>query len=111
MRGWSTWWRVLGTLTVLALCLAVSACRFSAGTGGRQLHGGGVVFVVPLETSRDTTGPDGIVFEGKTVTARTDGRSLEVDGHHYGSIAPGDVVDLTTPQVVLVNGKKRLPAP
>jgi hypothetical protein len=70
---------------------------------------GGVTLQVPTETSNSTSGNDGIEFNGESVKAKTDGKTLSVNEKDYGSLNPGDVVDLRKKGKVLVNGAERTP--
>jgi hypothetical protein len=98
-------------LVLVLLSAALPGCKvdFSASPGQRYA-GAGVVFIVPLETSSVDDGPAGIDYRGKSLTARTNGTDLFVNGKSFGSLSAGDVVDFTQPGVVKVNDKVREPS-
>jgi hypothetical protein len=99
-------WSVLPLLAVLAL----GSCKFKATVStGTELKGEGITFQVPDETSSSSSGTGGIEFNGESVKAKTDGKTLTVDGKAYGAMKPGDVVNLREKGKVLVNGAERSP--
>jgi len=96
-------------LPLLAL-LALSSCKFKAVVStGTELKGEGITFQVPDETSSSSSGSGGIEFNGESVKAKTDGKTLTVDGKDYGALKAGDVVNLREKGKVLVNGAERSP--
>jgi hypothetical protein len=91
--------------------LSLSSCKFEAKlTTGSELKGEGITFLVPTESSSASQGTGGIQYEGDSVKASTDGKSLTVDGKNYGTVKAGDVVNLREKGKVLVNGAERPPA-
>jgi len=94
--------------SLLALVLAGCEVKVSS-SDGKKYEGAGVTFVVPMETSSVQNGPTGIKYEGKSVKAVTDGKTLTVNGKNFGQLQTGDVVDLTAPGVVKVDGVERQP--
>jgi hypothetical protein len=54
-------------------------------------------------------GPGGIEFNGESVKAKTDGKTLTVGGKDYGTLKSGDVVNLRAKGKILVNGVERSP--
>ncbi|WP_035603071.1 hypothetical protein [Haloferula sp. BvORR071] len=97
-------------ILILMWVLAPGGCRlFFVAKNGDELKGGGVTFHVPTETSSATSGNDGIEFNGESVKAKTDGKTLSVNEKDYGALNSGDVVDLRTKGKVLVNGAERTP--
>lgn len=94
-------------LPLLAIAL-LGSCKFKATVStGTELKGGGITFQVPDETSSSSSGTDGIEFDGESVKAKTDGKTLTVDGKNYGALKAGDVVNLREKGKVLVNGSER----
>ena len=100
----------MGLWAALTLTLALTGCNVSINEGGQRLEGAGVVFVVPLQSNQAQFGPGGIDYRSDTVTASTDGQQLQVNGRAYGALQAGDVVDLTDPNAVSVNGQARAPS-
>lgn len=102
-------------LTVLTALFLVTACDFRASVnfsaGGKTLESRGVKFLVPIENSSSMEGDLGFKFDGETVKAETKGDRLLVGGVDYGTVARGDVVNLTSPGKVVINGAERQPAP
>jgi hypothetical protein len=97
-------------LPLLAIAL-FGSCKFKATvSGGTELKGEGITFQVPDETSSSSSGTGGIEFNGESVKAKTDGKTLTVDGKGYGALKAGDVVNLREKGKVLVNGTERSPA-
>ena len=94
----------------ITLVLALQACNVTVSVNGQRYEGAGVVFVVPLQTSNVTNGTLGIDYQSTSLNARTDGKSLYVNGKAYGSLKSGDVVDFTQAGVVKVNGAPRGPS-
>ena len=91
--------------------LTLQGCDVTVSTNGQRYEGGGVVFVVPLQTSEVSNGAFGIDYKSTRLNAHTNGKSLFVDGRGYGSLDAGDVVDFTEFGVVKVNGVPRNPIP
>ena len=89
------------------LAITLSACTASVNSGGPRYEGAGITFVVPLQTSQVTNGPNGIDYRSDNLNASTDGKMLRVNGKSYGSVKSGDVVDFTTVGQVMVNGVAR----
>ena len=95
---------------LLLSLLAFTSCKFKASiSGGSELKGEGITFQVPTETSSSTEGTGGISYDGESVKAKTDGKTLTVDGKGYGDLKAGDVVNLREKGKVLVNGAERAP--
>lgn len=91
----------------LAASLLLFGCEVSVNSGGQRFTGADVTFVVPHQESEATRGPLGIDYKGDSLSASTDGKILVVNGKPYGTLKPGDVVDLTELGVVTVNGVSR----
>ncbi|MCW1923345.1 hypothetical protein OKA05_12340 [Luteolibacter arcticus] len=99
-------WSLLPLLAVVLL----GSCKFKAVvSSGSELKGEGITFQVPDETSSSSSGSGGIEFNGESVKAKTDGKTLTVDDKDYGALKSGDVVDLREKGKVLVNGAERSP--
>jgi len=97
-------------LSLLVLS-SLTACKIKGGvSNGAELKGEGVTFLVPTETSSASSGDGGITFDGESVKAETDGKTLTVNGEDYGALSTGDTVDLRGKGKVLVNGAERKPA-
>ena len=99
-------------IAVLALLVAGCDFRGSVKVGvadSKKLESRGVTFLVPLETSSSQDGDLGFKFDGETVKAETKGDLLYVGGQSYGTVKRGDVVDLTTPKKVVINGVEKKP--
>lgn len=98
-------------LAILALAFVTStACKPGTTlTDGVEIKGGGVTFVVVSETSTSAYGDDGIEYKGESARAKTDGKTLTVDGANYGPVAAGDKIDLRTKGKVSINGTLRTP--
>lgn len=97
------------SVALLAL-LSLGSCKFKASiSSGSELKGEGITFQVPTETSGYTHGTGGIEYSSDSVKAKTDGKTLTVDGKNYGALKSGDVVDLREKGRVLVNGTERTP--
>ncbi|MPM15230.1 hypothetical protein SDC9_61597 [bioreactor metagenome] len=93
------------------MAAALAGCKVSVNTGGdggRRLEGAGVAFVVPMETGKAQFGLGGINYQSNTITANTDGKQLTVNGLSYGALQAGDVVSLTDPSTIKVNGQPRV---
>jgi hypothetical protein len=97
--------RACALFRLLAATLSLTACSFSSG--GQRFEGGGVTIVAPIQKSSTINGPTGIEYTSSSLIALTDGHSLVVNASLYGSLQKGDVVDLTQPGVVKVNGIPR----
>ena len=99
-------WSALPLLAVLAL----GSCKFKAAVSmGTELKGEGITFQVPDETSSSSSGAGGIEFDGESVKAKTDGKTLTVGGKDYGTLKSGDVVNLREKGKILVNDVERSP--
>jgi len=99
-------WSLIPLLAVVLL----GSCKFKAFVStGTELKGEGITFQVPSETSSSSEGTGGIEFNGESVKAKTDGKTLTVDGKDYGPLKTGDVVNLREKGKVLVNGTERAP--
>ncbi len=97
------------SISLLAVVL-LGSCKFKASiSSGTELKGEGITFQVPTESSSSSSGTGGIEFNGESVKAKTDGKTLTVDGKDYGTLKPGDVVNLREKGKVLVNGAERSP--
>jgi len=96
-----------GSFPTLLVAALLVGCNVSVDSGGQRFSGGGVTFIVPLQTSRVTNGPFGIDYKSENLTASTDGTALLVNGKQYGSLTTGDIVDFTDPGIVKVNGASR----
>lgn len=97
-------------LFLLLAASSLTACKFKAGiSNGAELTGEGITFLVPTETSSSSSGSGGITFDGESVKAKTDGKTLTVNGANYGPLTTGDKVDLRTQGKVTVNGVVRDP--
>jgi len=98
------------SIALLAVAL-LGSCKFKAIVStGTELKGEGITFQVPSESSSSSSGTGGIEFNGESVKAKTDGKTLTVDGKAYGTLKAGDVVNLREKGKVLVNGVERSPA-
>lgn len=96
----------------LTLLFVLAGCEFKAESGTSSMQtfqGAGITFEVPLESNSVSHGPHGIMYQGDSVSAQTDGAILVVDGKGYGRLAAGDVVNVQNPPGVLVNGIERNP--
>ena len=99
-------------IAILALLMAGCDSRSSLKVGvvdSKQMESRGVTFLVPMETSSSQDGDLGFEFDGETVKAETKGDVLYVGGQSYSTVKRGDVVDLTTPKKVVINGVEKLP--
>ena len=91
--------------------ISLTACRSKLiVSGGAELKGEGITFLVPMETSSSSSGTGGITFDGESVKAETDGKKLTVNGKDYGALSTGDTVNLRKKGKVLVNGAERKPS-
>ncbi len=95
----------------IACALPIGGCGDTVDPGRPRFTGAGVTFAVPLESSQVEKGPAGIDYRSETIAASTDGRGLRVNGRRYGPLEHGDVVDLTAPGIVKVNGVARSALP
>jgi hypothetical protein len=76
-------------------------------TGGRELTGGGVKFMVPAEDqSGHSDAPHGLTYESSTLKVTYAQGLLYVNATNYGAIKPGDVVNLLNPGRVYINDKE-----
>lgn len=81
-------------------------------TGGRELMGGGVKFLIPLEeSSGHSDSPVGLTYESPTLRVTLARGILYVNSTNFGFVKPGDVVNLLNPGRVIVNDKDRPPLP
>ena len=98
-------------LALLASLVFLQACDVNIATKANheKLDGAGITFIVPVETSSSTHGSHGITYDGDSVTAETDGKTLTFGGVDYGPLNAGDIVDLSRRDAVRVNGTPRTP--
>jgi len=94
-------------LLCVLVALFLASCNVNVSYGGVRHVGAGVTFITSLESSSIEYGPDGIKYESESLNAETDGKKLVVNGKSFGTVKAGDVVDLTTPGTVKVNGAVR----
>ncbi|WCJ60095.1 hypothetical protein NXS98_02930 [Fontisphaera persica] len=81
-------------------------------TGGRELVGGGVKFLIPLEeSSGHSDSAVGLTYESPTLRVTLARGILYVNATNFGNVKPGDVVNLLNPGRVIVNDQDRVPLP
>lgn len=81
-------------------------------TGGRELTGGGVKFLIPYEDqSGHSDAPHGLTYESATLKVTMAQGLLYVNATNYGAVKPGDVVNLLNPGRVFINDKEAAPQP
>lgn len=97
-------------LTTCVLAMVLTACDLELGPSTFRYEGAGITFITLMESSRAETGPGGVIYQSDTVKAHSDGRQLWVNDQAYGEVKAGDLVDLSTPGQVLVNGSPRAPS-
>lgn len=115
--------RTLFGLALAALLAAPAACKPKpeapppapapiVKTGGRELVGGGVKFLIPLEeSSGHSDSPLGLTYESPTLRVTLARGILYVNATNFGAVKAGDVVNLLNPGRVIVNDQDRPPLP
>jgi len=94
-------------MTVAALAVT-SACK-SLQTSSNQLHGG-IRYTLHEDTrfSRVEKGKNGsLMYDSPELTVNCENGKLRINGVDAGTVKPGDHVEVTDTQVVLVNGEHR----
>lgn len=107
---------------LLAGMAALAACKPKAEpppaaapiikTGGRELMGGGVKFLIPLEeSSGHSDSAVGLTYESPTLRVTLARGILYVNATNFGTVKAGDVVNLLNPGRIIVNDQDRQPLP
>jgi hypothetical protein len=77
-------------------------------TGGRELVGGGVTFLIPWEDQAGhSDAPNGLSYESETLKLTYARGVLYINATNYGALKVGDKVNLLNPGHVLVNDQER----